>query len=198
MTDLASPAKTTTSPAELSLFARWVSGIILAGLLILFLFWFPATREDYFRCAICGMSHTEQSVAWFGWPLSTSEHPTECSDWYQSHVEPEHQHVWASNCFAREKNCFGQTVLMQQLGSLATGPISWLHLGDYKTIQIYQKSPDPAQARALLLKLARFAPAGSPEKQTQDEIFARFWDWKLNGMQGPWPFKESEFLTPAQ
>ncbi|WP_417385810.1 hypothetical protein [Gimesia sp.] len=177
---------------------RWIRSIILIALGLLFLFYFPVIRETYFRCAICGMNHTEKRVTAFGWLISSWEQPTESSDWYQANVEPEHQHTWVRTCFSQQKNCFGQVVLMQQLTSLASGPFSWLFLGDYRHIELYKRSPDPAQARALLLKLAYFEPEGSPERKVQDEIFSRFREWRSNGIPGPWPFDEGEFLSPDQ
>jgi len=179
-------------------FNRWIRTVILIALGLLFLFYFPVIRETYFRCAICGMTHTEQRVTAFGWLISSWERPTESSDWYHANVEPEHQHVWVRGTYAEGKNVFGQTVLMQQLTSLASGPFSWLYLGDYKHMEIYKLSPDPAQARVLLLKLAHFEPEGSPERKVQDEIYSRFWEWRSNGIPGPWPFEEGEFQTPVQ
>ncbi|WP_417388797.1 hypothetical protein [Gimesia sp.] len=144
------------------------------------------------------MNHTENRVTAFGWLISSWERPTESSDWYQANVEPEHQHVWIRGTCAEGKNVFGQTVLMQQVSSLASGPFSWLYLGNFKLIEFYKESPDPAQARALLLKLAYFEPEGSPERKVQNEVFSRFWEWRSNGMQDPWPFEEGEFLSPDQ
>ena len=179
-------------------FNRWIRTVILIALGLLFLFYFPVIRETYFRCAICGMTHIEQRVTAFGCLISSWERPTESSDWYQANVEPEHKHVWVRGTYAEGKNVFGQTVLMQQLTSLASGPFSWLYLGNYKQMEIYKLSPDPAQARDLLLKMAHFEPEGSPERKVQDEIYSRFWEWRINGMQDPWPFEEGEFLSPVQ
>lgn len=179
-------------------FGRRIRSIILIALSLLFLFYFPVIGETYFRCAICGMNHTEKRVTVFGWLISSWERTTESSDWYQANVEPEHKHVWVRGTCAEGKNVFGQTVLMQQVSSLASGPFSWLYLGNFKLIEFYKESPDPARARALLLKLAYFEPEGSPERKVQDEIFSRLWEWRNNGIQAPWPFEEGEFLTPDQ
>lgn len=187
-----------TSTPQPRQFGRWIRSIILITLGLLFLFYFPVIGETYFRCAICGMNHTEKRVTAFGWLISAWERPTESSDWYQANIEPVHQHVWVRGTCAEGKNVFGQTVLMQQVSSLASGPFSWLYLGNFKLIEFYKESPDPAQARTLLLKLAHFEPEGSSERKVQDEIFSRLWEWRSNGMQEPWPFDGGEFLSPDQ
>lgn len=185
--------KSDSPPPRRRRLGRWIKAILL----LLFLLIFPLVIETYHHCVICGMRHTEWRIIGIGWLLSSRNRSTPCSDWYQAEVEPEHQHVWGRVPYAEGRNVFGMQAGMYQDGSLASGPFNLLLLGHHKQLAIYQSAPDPAQARGLFLKLARFAPAGSPEEQTQDEIFARFWEWIRSGMQGPWPFKEEEFLTPA-
>jgi len=156
----------------------------------LFLFLLPVISETYFKCAICGMRHTEQRVTGAGFLVSSWERPTTCSDWYQAHIEPEHEHVWVRNSFARLNNVFGQTMLVQQLSSLASGPFSWLFLSEDRHLELYKNSPSPDQMRSVLLSLAHFEPYDSKAYQAQQETFKKLDEWIGSGMKSTWPFEK--------
>ncbi len=172
-------------------FGRWLKAILL----LLFLLIFPLVIETYHKCVICGMRHTEWRIIGFGWLLSSRDRATPCSDWYRAEVEPEHQHVWARVPYAEGMNVFGMNAVMYQDGSLASGPFSWLMLGHHRQLAIYQRAPDPAQARALFSKLAHFERDDSKARKEQDAIYNRLNTWVNSGLDGPWPFKEGEFST---
>ncbi|QDT28838.1 hypothetical protein Enr10x_41840 [Gimesia panareensis] len=172
-------------------FGRWIKAILL----LLFLLLFPMIIATYHDCAICGMKHTEWRMIGVGWLLSSRNRLNPCSEWYRDQVEPEHQHVWARVPYAEGLDIFGWKVGMFQFGSLASGPFNWLMLGHQRQLAIYQRAPDPAQARTLFLKLARFEKGNTTARHNQDEIFTRLNTWIESGLKGPWPFQEGEFET---
>ncbi|WP_145112051.1 hypothetical protein [Gimesia panareensis] len=175
-------------------FGRWIKAILL----LLFLLLFPMIIATYHDCAICGMKHTEWRMIGVGWLLSSRNRATPCSDWYREQVEPEHQHVWVRRTSADGFDIFGWQVASWLSGRLASGQFSWLTLGVHTQQEIYQKSPDPAQARTLFLKLARFDKSSVKANQLQDQLFSRLNDWIESDLKDPWPFTEEELLTPAQ
>ncbi|WP_339726840.1 hypothetical protein [uncultured Gimesia sp.] len=169
---------------------RIIRRLIFFVLVGLFLFLLPVISETYFKCAICAMRQTEQRVTGAGFLISSWERPTPSSDWYQANIEPEHDHVWVRGGYAEGLNCFGRTAAMWQDSSLSTGPYSWLPLSRDKQIRIYQKSPDPQQARAMFLQLAHHEPDGSKAYAAQQEIIRRLDAWIRSDMEAPWPFEK--------
>ena len=167
---------------------RWINAILL----LLFLLLFPFIIATYHDCAICGMKQTQWRVVGTGWFLSARNQPTSCSDWYRTHVEPQHQHVWVRRTSAGGFDLFGWQVGTWQSGRLASGQFSWLPLGPHTQKQIYQKCPHPAQARTLFLKIARFDKSTATTINHQDELFTRLNTWIESGLQGPWPFEEAD------
>lgn len=72
--------------------------LILLVFALLILLFYPWVQETFFKCAICAKWRKEQRVA--GILASSSEHETECSNWYSANVEPQHNHVWVSSPMA--------------------------------------------------------------------------------------------------
>lgn len=181
------PETTTKARPRKRRVLRWLIVFAIAGC---FLYLFPVISETYFKCAICSMRHTEQRVIGAGFLISAWERPTPSSDWYQANIEPEHEHVWVRGGYAEGKNCLGVPIAMWQLSSLVTGPYSWLPLSRDKQMIIYQKSPDPQQARAMFLQLAHNEPYGSKAYEKQQETIRILDEWMKTGMKAPWPFEK--------
>ncbi|QDT96446.1 hypothetical protein [Gimesia aquarii] len=169
-------------------YRKWRRKILLV-IAILFLLLFPVISETYFRCAICSMFHTKWRIMGLGLPLYSWNRPTTSSDWYQANVETEHQHVWVQTSYMEGKTFYGLKTWMLQSSSLSTGPLVYLPLGHTVQKRIYQKSPDPQQAREIFLQLAHNEPYDSDAYKKQKEIWMRLTEWIESGMEDPWPFE---------
>jgi hypothetical protein len=143
-------------------FVAWLGSSVLG---------FPVYYRRPYTCAVCRADRVDVHCLGLKW---SRQEETQCSRWYQAHVERSHAHAW-SQCGWCQR--FGIPGLGGGYGCFGGAPIT--NLPRTLQVEIYQKFHDPLEAKRLFVRLG----------QTDAETY-RMWvaltDWVAKHYPGTW------------
>jgi hypothetical protein len=110
---------------------------------------FPGCSRIPYTCAVCRKERVDKSVLGF---KSSYQEDTDCSLWYQGHIEPTHTHSWVEKPHCRR---FGIPGLYSGYACSAGGsPITGL--SRIVQMQVYKHFGDPIAAKQLFIRLGQW------------------------------------------
>ena len=115
-------------------------------------------------CVICRLERVDYN--WQYWANTSTYNKTKCCKWYQSHVEPTHEHVWSPNSAIVLFNFYGQAIGAGDNGG-RPGRAIWRLTPD-EQIKVYRHFPNPVDAKTLFVSL--IDPAVMQDRQDFDIV----------------------------
>lgn len=161
---------------------RWARCSTLA-LTLLGLAVIPMATKRYFTCAICACTRT--TVSALQAPIIEKQAESECSRWYQDHVERSHEHLWVRGPYSEMYSLVGLRVSGHQISGDADGPV--VYFSDSSRLEMYRRCENPRVARDAFVQLACWEADGTPERQQQRTLERELLDWEQTRFTGPWP-----------
>jgi hypothetical protein len=136
-------------------------------------FGFPGCSRIPYECAVCRKERVDKSVLGLKWSY---QEETDCSLWYQGHIEPTHTHSWVEKPHCRR---FGIPGLYSGYACF-TGASPMTGLSRTIQIHIYEHFGDPVAAKQFFIRLG----------QWRDEDRSRTWvnlmEWVNEDYPGTW------------
>ncbi len=135
-------------------------------------------------CVVCRLNRVDASC--FSLTRSTY-HENECSQWYPTHVEPAHTHIWERGTCVSETNLLGHPM------SVGCRPGHYpIRLLDPTTqMHVYQHFKDPLEAKKLFESLTDAKSFNDRLDEHDDDrghLTARaIQEWEAVGFPGTWP-----------
>ena len=161
---------------------RWARYLTLA-IALLGLAVIPMAKKRYFTCAICACARTTISALQV--PITEEQTESECSRWYQDHVERSHEHLWVRGPYSEMYSLVGRRVSGHQISGDADGPV--VYFSASSRLEMYRRCENPRVARDAFVQLASWEADGTPERQQQRTLERELSDWEQSLFTGPWP-----------
>ena len=164
---------------------RWKFGFLLA-IVLLCVAAMPLRTKRHSSCAVCGIQR--HTVSTLSIPITETDTDTYCSRWYDQNVEPQHDHLWVRGAWSESFSVLGLRLSGSNMLSEADGPL--IRFGSGTRHLMYQRCSDPKIARDAFVRLARWQPEDSAERDQQIAIERALATWEDSGLAGPWPIPD--------
>ncbi len=145
-----------------------ILGIAIVTLMALILLVIPVGSRRRSTCAACRLDRVDHSLLGF---TRSEFDPNECSRWYDAHVEPTHEHVWARLGHCRR---IGIPFLFGGYACSMGDPIAGL--SPSWQLEVYRHFRDPLEAKRLFTDLKRW----------DGRLMEAMGGWTSAGYPGTW------------
>jgi hypothetical protein len=144
---------------------------VCVAFFVLFVIGIPVFTRRPYTCAVCRANKVDSRLLVLTWSRAED---TECSRWYDGHVEPSHSHVWIECARCRR---FGVPGFGGGYACSAGARLANLSAG--AQMVIYEHFGNPLEAKELFLRLATRAAEN-------ERVWQQFLDWLNSGLPGTW------------